>query len=58
MIAITGNLLHQNDENPINVKLNLLLENNVYINECPASISLSACSRIMIIEGEQPATEV
>ncbi|CAG9531881.1 unnamed protein product [Cercopithifilaria johnstoni] len=51
------NLLHQKDDNPVNVKLSLLLENNVYIDECPASIPLIACSRVMIIEGEQGATE-
>uniref|UniRef100_A0A0R3RPN1 RNA-dependent RNA polymerase n=1 Tax=Elaeophora elaphi TaxID=1147741 RepID=A0A0R3RPN1_9BILA len=51
------NLLHGKDENPISVKLNLLLENNVYIDQCPKSIPLSACARVMIIEGEQIASE-
>uniref|UniRef100_A0A1I8EY26 Peptidase S1 domain-containing protein n=1 Tax=Wuchereria bancrofti TaxID=6293 RepID=A0A1I8EY26_WUCBA len=51
------NLMHNKDSNPINVKLNLLLENNVYIDECPPSIPLSACESIMIIESEQTATE-
>uniref|UniRef100_A0A1I7VNG2 ERF1_1 domain-containing protein n=1 Tax=Loa loa TaxID=7209 RepID=A0A1I7VNG2_LOALO len=51
------NLLHGKDDNPINVKLNILLENNVYIDKCPASIPLPACANIMIIESEQAATE-
>ncbi|KAL3989838.1 hypothetical protein ACH3XW_29235 [Acanthocheilonema viteae] len=51
------NLLHEADDNPINVQLNLLLENNVYNDECPASIPLPACARIMLIEGQNTITE-
>uniref|UniRef100_A0A915PJ02 Peptidase S1 domain-containing protein n=1 Tax=Setaria digitata TaxID=48799 RepID=A0A915PJ02_9BILA len=51
------NLLYQQAGNPINVKLNLILENNVYIDMCPASIPQQACSRLMIIEGEQSTAE-
>ncbi|VDO55039.1 unnamed protein product, partial [Onchocerca flexuosa] len=54
---ITRNLFNDHGKNPINVKLNVILENNVYIDECPASIPMQACARIMIIEGEQTATE-
>ncbi|VDM92283.1 unnamed protein product, partial [Litomosoides sigmodontis] len=50
------NLLDEN-ENPINVKINLILEDNIYINQCPASIPLSACENILIIEGEETAAE-
>ncbi|KAM3729120.1 Uncharacterized protein ACO02O_05644 [Dirofilaria immitis] len=51
------NLLYNQGSNPINVKLNLILESDVYIDECPASIPIQACARIMVIEGEQGATE-
>ncbi|OZC04892.1 hypothetical protein X798_08139 [Onchocerca flexuosa] len=58
IIASYGrNLFKDHGKNPINVKLNVILENNVYIDECPASIPMQACARIMIIEGEQTATE-
>lgn len=45
-------------ENPINVKMNVILESNVYIDECPPSIPKPSCAHVIMIEGDQAASEV
>ncbi|VDM96792.1 unnamed protein product [Thelazia callipaeda] len=41
----------------MNVIERVTYEHNVYIDECPESITRSACRRVIMIEGEKPLYE-
>ncbi|VDM98650.1 unnamed protein product [Thelazia callipaeda] len=51
------NLKYSNGLNPMNVIERVTYEHNVYIDECPESITRSACRRVIMIEGEKPLYE-